>query len=84
VSEDPEKEMFKRFLEKGSIDSTDDEEEEEDEEEEDWINMPCYVFNTTFPPQKDDRRCRHCKLFLTVQCPHIDDMADDVDDMDPD
>lgn len=82
MSEDPEKEMFKRFLEKGSIDTTN--EEEDDEEEEAWIDMPCYVFNLTLSTSKDDKRCRHCKLFLTVQCPHIDDMADDVDDMDPD
>jgi len=85
--EDPEKEMLKRFLEKGSIEEGRDEEEEDEEEEEEeepWINMPCYVFNPKFPPLKNDRRCRHCKKFLTVNCPHIDEMADDVDDMDPD
>lgn len=47
-------------------------------------NRPCYVFNTALKTSFDDKRCDHCRFYLTASCPHIDEFIDDVEDLSPD
>jgi hypothetical protein len=62
-----------------------DRHEEEDEDDSgQFVNRPCYVFNPSLPMFRDDRRCTHCRFYLTASCPHIDDFIDDVEDLSPD
>jgi len=44
------------------------------------VNRPCYAFNHRIPPRFDDRRCDHCRHYLTPRCPHIEEFLDEVDD----
>ncbi|MHB1932047.1 MAG: hypothetical protein ACYCPV_03555 [Thermoplasmata archaeon] len=45
-----------------------------------FVNRPCYAFNHRIPPKLDDRRCDHCRHYLTPRCPHIEEFLDEVDD----
>ncbi len=55
-----------------------------DEDEEDrFVNRPCYEFNSMLRPAWNDRRCEHCRHYLTARCPHIEDFLDDVEDLTP-
>jgi hypothetical protein len=58
--------------------------EDDDEPDGAFVNRPCYVFNPRLPETRDDRRCTHCRFYLTARCPHIDDFIDDVEDLAPD
>jgi hypothetical protein len=55
----------------------------EGEEEDKFIGRPCYVFNPSLRQSLDDTRCGHCRMYLTAQCPHIDEFLDDVEDLSP-
>lgn len=57
---------------------------EDEEEGPELCGRECYVFNARLPRDKDDNCCVHCKLYLTLQCPHLDDFMDEVDSLDPD
>ncbi len=54
-----------------------------DDEEDRFVNRPCYEFNSLLRPAWNDRRCEHCRHYLTARCPHIDEFLDDVDDLTP-
>ncbi|HEV2231727.1 MAG TPA: hypothetical protein VGV64_00910 [Thermoplasmata archaeon] len=54
-----------------------------DEDDPKFVNRPCYVFNPSLRPEKDDAHCRHCRHYLTSACPHIDEFLDDVEDLSP-
>jgi hypothetical protein len=54
-----------------------------DDEEDRFIGRPCYLFNPSLRPGLNDTRCAHCRLYLTAQCPHIDEFLDDVEDLSP-
>lgn len=56
----------------------------DEEETQDFCGRDCYVFNPKFPDSMNDDCCVHCKMFLTIQCPHLDDFMDEVDGLDPD
>jgi hypothetical protein len=56
----------------------------EDEDEGQFCGRDCYVFNVRLDKDKDDRCCIHCKMYLTLQCPHLSDFMDDIDGLDPD
>ncbi|MGB9635664.1 MAG: hypothetical protein ACPL1Y_00215 [Thermoplasmata archaeon] len=45
--------------------------------------LVCYVFNDAMDPLLDDGACEHCKYFLTMKCPHIDEFIEEVEDMEP-
>jgi hypothetical protein len=55
----------------------------EEEDEDKFVNRPCYQFNAALLPAWNDRRCEHCRFYLTARCPHIDEFLDDVDDLSP-
>jgi hypothetical protein len=57
--------------------------EEDPDDEDKFIGRPCYEFNKSLKPALDDTRCGHCRMYLTAQCPHIDDFMDDVEDLAP-
>jgi len=41
----------------------------------------CYIFNDKLPKKQDDGKCIHCKYFLTLQCEHIDEFLEEVDEL---
>ena len=49
----------------------------------DFCDRECYEFNKKFSEDLDDRCCDHCLHYLTLQCPHIKEFMDDIDDLDP-
>ncbi len=49
--------------------------------EEEFVNRPCYAFNHRIPSRLDDRRCDHCRHYLTARCPHIEEFLDEVEDL---
>ncbi len=55
-----------------------------DEEEEDrFVDRECYEFNSALRTAWNDRRCEHCRHYLTARCLHIDEFLDDVEDLTP-
>ena len=48
-----------------------------------FVNRPCYEFNARLRTTANDRRCVHCRHYLTPRCPEIDEFLDDVDDLGP-
>ncbi|MEM0128870.1 MAG: hypothetical protein QXG65_01710 [Thermoplasmata archaeon] len=48
-----------------------------------FSNRPCYEFNPRLASGSNDRRCVHCRHYLTPRCPEIDEFLDDVDDLGP-
>ncbi|MHB1434897.1 MAG: hypothetical protein ACYCPN_01050 [Thermoplasmata archaeon] len=48
-----------------------------------FVNRPCYAFNHRIPSKLDDRRCDHCRHYLTARCPHIEEFLDEVEDPAP-
>jgi len=48
-----------------------------DEDEDEFRFRECYEFNTSLNELNDDARCIHCKKFLTLYCPHIDEFMDE-------
>lgn len=46
--------------------------------------LECYVFNDALDPLLDDGACEHCRHFLTMRCPHVDEFIEEVEDMEPD
>ncbi len=55
----------------------------EGDDEDKFIGRPCYAFNPALRTSLDDTRCGHCRMYLTAQCPHIDEFLDDVEDLSP-
>jgi hypothetical protein len=53
------------------------------EEEDRFVDRPCFEFNQLLLPSWNDRRCEHCRHYLTARCPHIDEFLDDVEDLSP-
>ena len=53
------------------------------EEEDRFVDRPCFEFNHLLLPSWNDRRCEHCRHYLTARCPHIDEFLDDVEDLTP-
>jgi len=47
------------------------------------VDRPCFEFNHLLLPSWNDRRCEHCRHYLTARCPHIDEFLDDVEDLTP-
>ncbi len=41
--------------------------------------LPCYRFNEGLAPAYDDGECPHCRRYLTLRCPYIDDFLDQID-----
>lgn len=58
-------------------------ERSEGDDDPSFRHRPCYVFNPRLPRGQDDARCRHCRHYLTANCPHIDEFLDDVEDLSP-
>lgn len=58
--------------------------EEGEEEPDKFCNRECYVFNVKIEGALDDKCCKHCKLYLTLQCPHINEFMDEVEEGDVD
>ncbi len=54
-----------------------------DEEEDRFVDRPCFEFNSLLRPAWNDRRCEHCRHYLTARCPHIEEFLDDVEDLSP-
>ncbi|MCI4323191.1 MAG: hypothetical protein L3K03_04110 [Thermoplasmata archaeon] len=54
-----------------------------EEEEDKFVNRPCFQFNPKLSSSQDDAHCTHCRMYLTAQCPHIDEFLDDVEDYEP-
>ena len=55
-----------------------------DEDEEDrFVNRECYEFNHQLRVAWNDRRCEHCRHYLTARCAHLDEFLDDVEDLSP-
>jgi hypothetical protein len=88
---EPEKEEEQREDEGTDQEEVDEEEEEGDEEEEGeeedpdkFCNRECYAFNVKLEAGLDDKCCKHCKLYLTLQCPHISEFMDEVEEGDVD
>jgi hypothetical protein len=46
-----------------------------------WYGYPCYEFNETLDRTQDDWRCVHCRKFLTLQCPHIDEFLEEEEEI---
>ena len=44
-------------------------------------DQPCYEFNDALPPQENDRKCVHCRKFLTISCEQIDRFLDEDGDV---
>jgi len=61
-----------------------DEEEGDEEMDAKFCNRECYQFNTKMAVELDDKCCKHCRLYLTLQCVHIKDFMDEVDEADVD
>jgi len=53
------------------------------EDETKFIDRPCYEFNRALSASWNDKRCEHCRHYLTARCPHIDEFLDDVEDLSP-
>jgi cobalamin biosynthesis protein CobT len=73
--------------EEGDTEEEEGEEGDEGSEDEDdakLCNRECYQFNAKLSPELDDKCCKHCKLYLTLQCPHIKEFMDEVDEGDVD
>ncbi|MGI0055021.1 MAG: hypothetical protein ACREB9_05930 [Thermoplasmata archaeon] len=51
--------------------------------EDPFVNRPCYEFNGRLTTSSNDRRCVHCRHYLTPRCPEIDEFLDDVDELGP-
>jgi hypothetical protein len=89
-----EEETAEEEVDEEAVEDEGDAEEEEGEEEEDegsededdakLCNRECYQFNAKLSPELDDKCCKHCKLYLTLQCPHIKEFMDEVDEGDVD
>jgi hypothetical protein len=54
------------------------------DDEDEFCNRECYEFNEKFPEDLDDKCCMHCIMYLTLNCPHINDFIDDIEELDPD
>jgi hypothetical protein len=52
---------------------------ETDEEPRDQF---CYAFNDALPPDRDDRKCRNCKKYLTTICDQLEHFIDEDGDVD--
>jgi hypothetical protein len=53
------------------------------DEEDRFVDRPCFEFNQLLLPSWNDRRCEHCRHYLTARCPHIEEFLDDVEDLSP-
>jgi hypothetical protein len=51
-----------------------------DEDEEEFCGRECYEFNEKLKEQFDDDCCEHCRKYLTLQCEHLDDFMDEIED----
>jgi len=49
----------------------------DEEEEDNFVNRECYVFNKNLDFSCDDARCCHCRHYLTLRCPHIEEFVDE-------
>lgn len=52
-------------------------------DEDRFVDRECFEFNPLLRPAWNDRRCEHCRHYLTARCPHIDEFLDDVEDLTP-
>jgi hypothetical protein len=52
-------------------------------DEDRFVDRECFEFNQLLRPAWNDRRCEHCRHYLTARCPHIDEFLDDVEDLTP-
>jgi|GEM_PF-1508394 len=68
----------------GEEEEEEGEEEGEEDEPDKFCNRECYVFNVKLEGTLDDKCCKHCKLYLTLQCPHISEFMDEVEEGDVD
>ncbi len=57
--------------------------DEEEGDEDRFVNRECYEFNHQLRAAWNDRRCEHCRHYLTARCQHIDEFLDDVEDLSP-
>ena len=48
--------------------------------DEDFIGYPCFEFNTTLSPDRNDTRCVHCRKYLTIECEYLDQFLEDDGD----
>lgn len=45
--------------------------------EDEQYPLECYEFFTTLQKRFDDGLCEHCRKYLTVKCPHIDEFIEE-------
>jgi len=88
---EPEKDEEQREDEGTETEEVDEEEEgdeeeggEEEEDPDKFCNRECYDFNVKLEVGLDDKCCKHCKLYLTLQCPNISEFMDEVEEGDVD
>ena len=53
----------------------------EEDEEDEFCGRECYIFNNKLKGQFDDDCCEHCKMYLTLQCAHLEDFMEELSDM---
>ncbi|MCL4325993.1 MAG: hypothetical protein M1481_04125 [Candidatus Thermoplasmatota archaeon] len=46
-----------------------------------FIDRECYTFNKDLKSKFNDKRCEHCKFYLTMNCKYINDFIDEMEDM---
>ena len=54
-----------------------------EEDEDRFVDRDCYEFNPQLRAAWNDRRCEHCRHYLTARCQHLDEFLDDVEDLTP-
>jgi hypothetical protein len=45
-------------------------------------DQECYKFNDRLPASSNNKKCRHCKKYLTTNCDRINDFIDEDGDVD--
>jgi hypothetical protein len=51
------------------------------DEESEFCNRECYEFDERLKAQFDDSCCGHCRKYLTIQCEHLEDFMEKIDDL---
>jgi hypothetical protein len=54
-----------------------------EDDEDRFVDRECFEFNAQLRVVWNDRRCEHCRHYLTARCRHLDEFLDDVEDLTP-
>jgi len=49
-------------------------------EDDEYRFRECYIFNKDLDEGLDDDRCIHCRFFLTLDCPSVDEFIEEDDE----